>query len=80
MALAREFYIGALLGEWEIPEGVSILGRVPLISQGVERNRSRADLDGRASGIEAGQPKVALLRWATLALPALKFWRASRDV
>src|ERR1700733_2396745 len=31
VALAIEFHLGLLMGEWELPRGVVVLGRVPLI-------------------------------------------------
>ena len=80
LALAREFHTGALLGEWEIPEGVSILGRVPIIVQATGQDGPRIHSDGHIAKSATDQTNTAASRWSAIAVPVLRFWRASRHV
>lgn len=57
LALGIEFKRGVLLGEWELPAGVTVLGRVPIIDP------SPAFLSN--AGTPASRPRPAVFLWAT---------------
>jgi hypothetical protein len=58
LALGIEFKRDVLLGEWELPAGVTVLGRVPVIDP------SPAFLS-KATGTPASRPRPAVFLWAT---------------
>jgi uncharacterized protein involved in exopolysaccharide biosynthesis len=50
VALALEFHKGQLLGEWELPAGITVLGRVPMISvKDTSKNRKGGNVSSRAA-------------------------------
>lgn len=58
LAIATETKKNAVLGEWELPEGVSVLGRVPYIEP-----RSRIGRSAGGEGSSEKQEKRASWRW-----------------
>jgi protein tyrosine kinase modulator len=68
-ALGRELRAGVLLGEWELPAGVTVLGRVPVIVTSVEMS---CNSDDPTAGKRKGWRRFAILSsTAALLLGAL---------
>ena len=55
VSVGREFKKNILLGEWELPKGVAILGRIPMIASGIKVVAAPPE--------PAGVPRVRWGRW-----------------
>jgi hypothetical protein len=58
VSVGREFRKNTLLGEWEFPKGVAILGRVPMIASGSEVAGTSQDQAPKA-GVRCGRRVLA---------------------
>lgn len=79
-AIGREYKAGVLLGEWELPAGVVVLGRVPRIqptfSVSVTPDEPRSGTSGTKERSGKKHP-LAILSWGTvlvLGLAVMFFW------
>jgi succinoglycan biosynthesis transport protein ExoP len=63
VALAIEFHLGLLMGEWELPRGVIVLGRVPLIKMPAKVVPVQGKLLLAVVGLGSLVPWIALSRF-----------------